>query len=130
MFNRDPEAQRFLLWHCQPHALFPPPLRGSTRGSKCSPTAGPPFVQFCIRSSFSRLVLPLQMIEVSKLVKGRALDNIEFMQWMKSYFDSHAGDLAEAVGYSCRFCVPGAQPLDPSIFMRCCCTASTIHFSE
>ncbi|CAD7700612.1 unnamed protein product [Ostreobium quekettii] len=38
-------------------------------------------------------------VQVNKLIKGRPLDNMEFMQWMKSFFDRETGGMGVPEDY-------------------------------
>lgn len=52
-----------------------------------------------LQSAFTRLKLHKQ-IDVERLIKGKYQDNLEFMQWVKAFFDSHASQ--EAMDYDGR----------------------------
>jgi hypothetical protein len=70
-------------------------------------------------------MLLAQPVDVNKLVKGRPLDNMEFMQWLKFYFEGHMGCQNldyDPVGRRCRLklfampviaCVKGERVVRP-----------------
>ncbi len=49
-------------------------------------------------------------IEVEKLIKGKYQDNLEFMQWMKRYYDMHANTAVVYDAVARRKCAPTANP--------------------
>lgn len=49
-----------------------------------------------LQAAFSRIGIEKQ-IDVERLIKGKYQDNLEFIQWVKGFFDSHASE--EALAY-------------------------------
>ena len=47
------------------------------------------FLKNGIQKVFYFYIPNLQNIDVDRLIKGRPQDNLEFMQWLKQYFDKH-----------------------------------------
>lgn len=47
-----------------------------------------------LQACFNRVGMKRQ-IDVQKLIKGKYQDNLEFMQWVKAYFETHATDEAK-----------------------------------
>ena len=52
-----------------------------------------------LQAAFNRLNLK-KHIDVARLIKGKYQDNLEFIQWIKAFFDSHASE--EALQYDGR----------------------------
>ncbi|KAJ8749152.1 hypothetical protein K2173_018621 [Erythroxylum novogranatense] len=52
-------------------------------------------VNFDTKSEYETIENYKVLQEVNKLIKGRPLDNLEFIQWMKRYFDTVNGDFVK-----------------------------------
>jgi hypothetical protein len=50
----------------------------------------------------------IQHVDVAKLIKGRPLDNTEFMQWFKAFWDKATGEATGAEA-SCNIAPESSQ---------------------